>query len=291
MKNKKLNIKNIKKVGIVAKINQDLAKNIMYLTKILKHYGIEILLENTAANKLNQNGYEILYLAKNCDFLISLGGDGTIISLCRQSATFNPFVLGIHAGRLGFLTDITIDRCEDFFAEFFAGNFEVEQPKMLDIFLHQKSGEILRKISFNDATILSEKTGSAISVEAFLNGKFFNSYFGDGVIISTPIGSTAYNMSVGGAIIYPLSDVFTIAPICSHSLTQRPIVLPLGFEIKFQTKSKAVLVLDGQDRHKMSDFNGVSFTLSQSFARLIRHVGRDYFQILKEKLSWGEAGR
>ena len=94
-------------------------------------------------------------------------------------------------------------------------------------------------------------------------------------------------MSAGGAITYPLSEVFLVTPVCSHSLTQRPVVLPRGFEIKFKTSSAAVLVIDGQDRYKMSEFESVSMTLSASTARLIRHVGRDYFQILKEKLHWG----
>lgn len=288
MKTKNLDIKKIKKVGIVAKINQNLAKNLEILEQILYSYGVEILLESSVAKSLDRAGFEIEILAKNCDFLISLGGDGTIISVCRQSAAISPFVLGIHAGRLGFLTDITIDEAERFFADFFAGNFQIESPRMLDVILHYKNGEKVHKIGFNELTILSATTGNAISVEAFLNDKIFNSYFGDGVIIATPVGSTAYNMSAGGAIIYPLSDVFSVTPICSHSLTQRPIVLPLGFSISFKTKDKAVIVIDGQERYKMGEISQVSVNLSQTTARLIRHIGRDYFQILKEKLSWGE---
>ena len=94
-------------------------------------------------------------------------------------------------------------------------------------------------------------------------------------------------MSAGGAITYPLSEVFLVTPVCSHSLTQRPVVLPRGFEIKFKTASAAVLVIDGQERYKMGELESVSMTLSANTARLIRHVGRDYFQILKEKLHWG----
>ncbi|MGP1485098.1 MAG: NAD(+) kinase [Campylobacter sp.] len=287
MKDRILNVNEIKKIAIVAKINPNLTKDMALLKEILVKYNVEILLEKTLATMFGQNGYEICDLAKICDCIISLGGDGTIISVCRQSAEISPFVLGIHAGRLGFLTDITVSQSEKFFADFFKGEFLIESPRMLDVILHRKNGEISHKIAFNEATILSAKTGSVINVDAFLNDKIFNSYFGDGVIISTPVGSTAYNMSVGGAIIYPLSDVFSIAPICSHSLTQRPVVLPLGFEIKFQTQSKAALVIDGQERYKMSEFSHITVRLSDIKARLIRHVGRDYFQILKEKLNWG----
>ncbi|EAU00778.1 NAD(+) kinase [Campylobacter curvus] len=284
---KDINIKTIKKVGIVAKSSPELVQNLKTIEKILSGYGVEILLESAVAKELNLNGYETGELARNCDFLISLGGDGTIISLCRQTAEISPFVLGIHAGRLGFLTDITMNECEKFFADFFSGKFEVEKPHMLDVFLHEKSGKTLQKIAFNDAVIVSAKSAAMTQIEACLNGKYFNYYFGDGVIIATPVGTTAYNMSANGPIIYPLSEVFTVTPICSHSLTQRPVVLPHDFEVKFKTSSDAMLVIDGQDRYKMSNLTAVSARLSDKSARLIRHVGRDYFQILKEKLHWG----
>ncbi|MDO5045872.1 NAD(+) kinase [Campylobacter sp.] len=286
-KEKILNFTDVKKVGIIAKINSCLAKNLNTIEKILAKYGAEILLEKNCAKEVGKQGFELISLAKNCDFLISLGGDGTIISVCRQSAEISPFVLGIHAGRLGFLTDITMDECEGFFKDFFKGKFEIETPYMLDVFMRKKSGETVKKIAFNEAAILSSKTGSMTHVEALLNGKDFNSYFGDGVLISTPIGSTAYNMSANGPIIYPLSDVFAVTPICSHSLTQRPVVLPKGFEMEFKTKSDAVLVIDGQDRFNMSNLESIGVTLSEKSANFIRHIGRDYFQILKEKLHWG----
>lgn len=283
----KLDYKNVKKVGVVAKIAPELPKNLRILSEILKRYGAEILLEAKTAQAVGESGLDALNLAKKCDFLISLGGDGTIISLCRHCAEISPFVLGVHAGRLGFLTDITMDECEGFFAEFFKGNFNVERPFMLDVKLCKKNGEIIEKVAFNDAVVLSAKVGSAVRVEAFLNDRYFNSYLGDGVIVSTPVGSTAYNMSAGGAIISPLSEVFAVAPVCSHSLTQRPIVLSREHEVKFSSQNDALLVIDGQERYKMANLNYVAVSLSRKSARLIRHVGRDYFQILKEKLHWG----
>lgn len=131
MKNvENLNLQNIEKVGIIAKINGDLAKNLKKISKILASYNVRVLLEKNCAKEVGEQGFELINLAKNCDFLISLGGDGTIISVCRQSAEISPFVLGIHAGRLGFLTDITIDECEEFFKDFFKGEFEIEKPFM-----------------------------------------------------------------------------------------------------------------------------------------------------------------
>ncbi|MBR8462544.1 NAD(+) kinase [Campylobacter sp. faydin G-105] len=286
---KNLDVKSIKNIGLVAKLTPELPKNIKILKEILAKFSINLVLEHSIckALSLNESGYTEIELAKKCELLISLGGDGTIISLCRKTAEISPFVLGIHAGRLGFLTDTTMCECERFFAEFFEGRFSIETPFMLDVALHKKNGEIVRKVAFNDAVIVGEKVCAVTHIEACLNGKHFNSYFGDGIMATTPVGSTAYNMSANGPIVYPLSPVFIVTPINSHSLTQRPVVLPGHFEVAFKTVSAAVLVIDGQDRFKMSNLDLVSVRLSEKTARLVRHLGRDYFQILKEKLHWG----
>ncbi|MBE2984739.1 NAD(+) kinase [Campylobacter sp. RM9344] len=281
-----LDIHNIKKVGIVAKVNAEFIQNLNVISEILNKFNIEILLENSCAKAVNKNGYDLNSLALQSDFIICLGGDGTIISVCRKSAEISPFILGIHAGRLGFLTEITMQDCEWFFDEFFKGNFIVEEPHMLDVRLN-KNGKITHKVAFNDAVIMRPKPASIANVEAFLNKKYFNTYFGDGIIASTPIGSTAYNMSTGGAIIYPLSNVFSLTPICSHSLTQRPIIMPKNLTVELKAYKDEVLVIDGQDTFKMKDYESVCVGLSDKKAKLIRHVSRDYFQILKEKLHWG----
>lgn len=282
-----LDYKSVKFVGLIAKKTPDLNRNFKILTEILKSYGVEILLELGCAKALNLSGFELKNLAQRSDFLICLGGDGTIISTCRKLAEISPFVLGIHAGRLGFLTDITMSQANDFFRQFFAGNFIIEEPFMLDVILNKKDGTNGEKLAFNDAVIMRSKPASIASVDAFVNGKIFNSYFGDGLIAATPVGSTAYNMSASGAIIYPLSDVFTLTPICSHSLTQRPVILPSDFCVELRAYKDEVLVIDGQDTFSMRDYDSVGIRLSKKRARLIRHVGRDYFQILKEKLRWG----
>jgi len=147
-------------VGLVAKdyplFRQDLKK----LEKILSKYSVEILLEKNCAKRIEKNGFELIKLAKECEFLITLGGDGTIISTCRKLAHISPLVLGIHAGRLGFLTDITINESEKFFKDFFDGKFEVETPFMLDVTLHKNDGKTEQKIAFNDAVIVSKNGGS-----------------------------------------------------------------------------------------------------------------------------------
>lgn len=278
--------KNIKFVGLVARNGQKQEQNIEILTKILEKYNIQILLESSCAKELKQVGFSASELAKNSDFIISLGGDGTLISTCRTFAKSGKLILGIHAGTLGFLTDITINECEQFFSEFFKGNYEVESPNFLELNL-VKNGKSQKKIAFNDVVLARNKVLSIAHIDAFLNGKHFNSYFGDGVIVSSAVGSTAYNMSSGGAIIYPLCDVFSLTPICSHSLTQRPLILPKKFVVRLQSRDDVALVIDGQDAHKLDQFDYVEVGISELRANLIRHLGRDYFGILKQKLRWG----
>ncbi|MGG7047653.1 MULTISPECIES: NAD(+) kinase [unclassified Campylobacter] len=284
---KNLDIKNIKKVGIVAKIDNDLGKNLSILKEIFKKFNVCILLENLTAKAIGQDGFRFEKLARECELLISLGGDGTLISVARKSAKISPFIVSIHTGHLGFLTTVTINECEIFFKEFFEAKFEISRPFMLDVFMHKKNGETVHKVAFNDAVIMREKPVSIAKVEAFLNGKYFNTYFGDGIIASTPVGSTAYNMSAGGAIIYPLSDVFSLTPICSHSLTQRPIILSKNLTVELRASNDEVLVIDGQDSFSMSEFSGVSVGLSKIYTNLVRKQDEDYFQILKQKLHWG----
>lgn len=281
------NAKEFKKAGLIAKKSENLSKNFENLNEILNKFGVEILLEKATAKALSKKGFCLKKIFEKSDFLISLGGDGTLISLCRQSFGYDLPVLGIHAGRLGFLTDINLDEISPFFEEFFKGNYEIEEPFMLDVKIIKKNGKILEKVAFNDAVFVRKNAASIVKIDAFLNEKCFNSYFGDGLIVSTPVGSTGYNMSAGGSIIYPLSDVFILSPICSHSLTQRSVVLPKNFKVTLKSDDEILLVIDGQDCFEMSEISKVIVGISTKKAKLIRHLKRDYFQILKEKLKWG----
>lgn len=288
----KYNIQHAKVVGLVARNGENLKKNYELLLKLLDSYGVKLLCEASIAKILDKGGYSLDELATNCDFIISLGGDGTLISLCRNLAKFNPAVLGIHAGRLGFLTQSTMDGAPGLFKNIFAGNFVLEKPHFLDVLIEFKNGDKECKIAFNDAVLIRSNPASIVGIKAYLNGRQFNSYLGDGIIASTPIGSTAYNMSAGGSIIYPLSSVFALTPICSHSLTQRPLILPEDMRVSLEVSyGECELVLDGQESFSTDNIKQISVCLSKYKACLIRHEKRDYFQILKEKLNWGDNDR
>lgn len=277
-----INYKNIKKVGLVSRPNTDLSKEISHIKSLLDKRDIELLLAKT---KLGDDK-ELDGLFTQSDLIISLGGDGTLISLCRKACEYDKAILGVNAGNLGFLTDCSVAELEDFFDEFFAGNFRVDRPYLLDIFLEDKNGKKIVKNAFNDIVFTSSFHQSMAHIEVLRNDKIFNEYYGDGLIISSPAGSTAYNLSANGPIIYTLAEVFVLTPICSHSLTQRPIVLPRGFEIFLRARD-CVFCIDGQEHYNANDYDKISINLSKKTVSIIHPKKRDYFQILKEKLNWG----
>ena len=277
-----IDYKNIKKVGLVSRPNTDLSKEISHIKSLLDKRDIELLLAKT---KLGDDK-ELDGLFTQSDLIISLGGDGTLISLCRKACEYDKAILGVNAGNLGFLTDCSVAELEDFFDEFFAGNFRVDRPYLLDIFLEDKNGKKIVKNAFNDIVFTSSFHQSMAHIEVLRNDKIFNEYYGDGLIISSPAGSTAYNLSANGPIIYTLAEVFVLTPICSHSLTQRPIVLPRGFEIFLRARD-CVFCIDGQEHYNANDYDKISINLTKKTVSIIHPKKRDYFQILKEKLNWG----
>ncbi len=295
-----IDYKNIRKIGLVARLGADLSGDILLLKKIFEKRGIELLLEknclqslktnashkNSQSQILNLAAYELDELFANSDFIISLGGDGTLISLCRKASKHQKALLGIHAGHLGFLTDFTAAQAGAFFDEFFAGKFRVEEPFLLDIILQSKDGRVFEKTAFNDVVFSRTQKQSMAYIQVLRGGKVFNEYHGDGLIVASAAGSTAYNLSANGPIIYTLAEVFLLTPVCSHSLTQRPIVLPKGFELEVRA-AECSFFIDGQECLDTRDFANIKLRLGEKKVRLIHPKNRDYFQILKEKLRWG----
>lgn len=274
---KNINMRKNKKIALFCRPNTDLGKQILHLRSILKHYEVELFM-------LEDENLSKTYM-QEIDFLISLGGDGTLLSLCRKTFKYKKAILGINAGNLGFLTAFSFEKCEDFFKDFFKGKFKIEKNKMLEIFLH-KGNKIYKKYAFNDV-VVSRDSALMASIEVFYENKLFNSYYGDGLIIASASGSTAYNISAGGPIVYALSENFVLTPVCSHSLTQRPIVLPLGFVLELKVQN-CVLYLDGQEIINPKEYDKISIGLSKKEMSFIYQENRDYFQVLKEKLNWGK---
>ena len=278
--------KNLKFVGLVAKSAEGIEKIVNYFAR--KNIGVLFIKGHF---ETGFKTHEISEILLKTNVIISCGGDGTLISISRRLALKNAYIIGIYAGNLGFLTDVKLDECEKFFDEFLNGNYEIKRPLMLEISFD--NGEKCENfVAFNDVVLSRETAAPMAKIDGYLNDKFFNTYLGDGIIVSSAMGSTAYNMSANGPIIYPMSSVFCVTPICPHSLTQRPLILPKKYVVSFKNNSprRIVCTIDGQDVRNLEVGETIHIKISYIRTNLIRRKDADYFDILRMKLNWGFDG-
>ncbi|MEA3371846.1 MAG: NAD(+)/NADH kinase [Campylobacterota bacterium] len=279
----------IKRVGVLLRPSTPELKSTFFkLEKIFNKHDIEVYIESNSAGMIDVMGMEFEHLCKQCDILVTLGGDGTLISAVRRSFDYDIPVLGVYAGNLGFLADVSMDELEEFVVSMIEENCRIDERFILEATII-KNGEEVAIHAFNDIVLTRPSISNMISIETLVDGKSFNTYYGDGVIVATPTGSTAYNLSAGGPVLFPLANVFTLTPICPHSLTQRPVVMPGEFSIEMKTPSNpALMIVDGQDMHELDIGESVYIRLSRKTAKLIHREEFNYFDVLKEKLGWGE---
>ena len=276
---------NIKSAGIILRPSSPELKEIyLKIKELFQKADIEILLEDNSANMISLKGIPLNDLCRKVDFLISVGGDGTLLSVVRKSFKYDKHVLGINLGTLGFLTDISMEQLPSFIKDLKNNIYKIDNRMMVE-----GSVNLNKFVAFNDIVISRKSISSMIKISAKIDGKHFNSYDGDGVIVSTPTGSTAYNLSVGGPIVYPLTEAFIVTPVAPHSLTQRPLVMPADFEIEFKIidNQGAVVIVDGQDIYEVEQNQSIKIKIASKKAKMIHRVQRNYFEVLNEKLRWG----
>jgi len=255
------------------------------IKQIFEDFGIEVLLEKTAAMQLNiSNGKEFDELCHLSDFLVTLGGDGTLISVARRGFKYQKAVMGINLGTLGFLTDIMPNEIAHFLEKFKEKKYRIDHRMMVEATINDQE-----VVAFNDVVISRNTVAGMINLDATINDKLFNKYNGDGLIISTPTGSTAYNLSCNGPVVYPLTDAFIVTPISAHSLTQRPLVLPVEFKISLKNthRETAIVIIDGHDTYDLKPDDIITIKIASSKAKLIHRSERNYFDVLNKKLHWG----
>ncbi|MCX6051423.1 MAG: NAD(+)/NADH kinase [Campylobacterales bacterium] len=279
----------IKKVGVILRPSTpELKSSFFKLEKIFNKYKIEVYIDSISGGMIDVMGMEFELLCKQCDILLTLGGDGTLISVVRRSFNYDIPVLGVYAGNLGFLADVSMDELDDFVANLACGKYRIDERAVLEAKV-SKNGHEIKMYAFNDVVLTRPSISNMITIETLVDGKAFNTYYGDGVIVSTPTGSTAYNLSAGGPVLFPLTNVFALTPICPHSLTQRPVVLPGTFSIEMKTpNNRALMIIDGQDMHEFEQGDSVHIKLATKTAKLIHREEFNYFDVLKQKLNWGE---
>lgn len=246
----------------------------------LSKYGYSLLMQE--GNCYGLEGVSLERIEKECELLLSLGGDGTLISTLRKIHSLP--ILGINAGRLGFLTGIGVSEFLSFIPKLASGDYKVEEHAMLGVYLN----ESLLSLCINEVLISKNTLSTMTQIEAKINQKAFNRYYCDGLIIATPTGSTAYNISAGGSVVYPYCKNILLTPLAPHSLTQRPMVVGDDMELEFEVFEESKIIIDGQ---KMLDFlptQTLKVRRNQQSAQLIYPKERDYFEVLREKFHWGE---
>lgn len=278
-----------KKVGVILRPDSpELKKSFQKIQATLAKYKIDVLIEKKSAQMISTDGINFDELCKISDFLITVGGDGTLISTARKSLPYEIPILGVHAGRLGFLSDVNLDAFDKFIEDMINGRYRIDERAVLEATLNKGVAEE-KRYAFNDVVLTRSAVPQMIHIETLVDSKPFNTYYGDGVIVSTPTGSTAYNLSAGGPVMFPMTNVFALTPICPHSLTQRPVVLPGKYPIEMKTSSEIALVIfDGQDTVELGLGESIDIKLASQKVHLIHKEDFNYFEILKQKLSWGD---
>jgi NAD+ kinase len=245
------------------------------------------------ADKLNDRGpcSAKAELGSKSDLLITFGGDGTLLSVARHATDGVP-ILGVNMGTLGFLTEVAVEEFPEMLERVLTGDYTAEPRVTFDVVVRGPTRGTERTYRvLNDATINKSALARIVEMEVKVSGSLVSIFRADGLIVSTPTGSTAYNLSAGGPIIYPSMGAMVITPICPHMLTNRPIVLPdnLEVEIAIATERQEIfLTLDGQEGLPISEHDRVCVRKSGTRILFVQSPGKDYFQVLRKKLKWGE---
>lgn len=288
--NYKVDKLSIEKIGVILRPSTpELKSYFFHIKSLFENLDMEVRLDANSAGMIGLIGIKFEDLCAWSDILVSIGGDGTLISVVRRGFLYKKPVLGINMGNLGFLTDIQKDEIEDFVHSLKSKDFRVDRRMILEITHKTKDGRAKKFYALNDAVLSRKNISKMVHIKAIVDNKPFNTYYGDGLIISTPTGSTAYNISSGGPIVYPFSKIIIITPICPHSLTQRPLVLPNEFSIDFEVSNneQAIATLDGQEIIEFNQGDYLNMKISPTNALLIHKKDRSFFKVLREKFNWG----
>jgi NAD+ kinase len=277
----------IKSVGIVIKPGRDDARSTAAeITEWLDKRGIAAVGEPVSAADIRADNP----LTLNADLIVVLGGDGTMISTARLVGDRDVLVLGVNYGSLGYLTDFRIEEMFPALESIMAGDYGIDRRVMLDV-EHRRGGRTLvNGRVLNDVVINKSALARIIRIDARLSDLFVNTFRADGLIVSTPTGSTAYNLSAGGPIIFPSMNAVVLTPICPFTLTNRPIVVPDDAEIELVLDNEnegVVLSLDGQTGYTMEAHDSIRINKSATTFNLVQPANRNYFDVLRDKLKWG----
>lgn len=267
------------------------------IAQFLARRGLEVTIERDTAFNTGLTGHPVLpaeRLGETCDLAVAVGGDGTMLGLARTLAGSQVPMIGINQGRLGFITDISVDAYAQALAPMLAGDYEEEHRTMLEGQVLRDGAGIFDAFALNDVVVSRGASGSMVELRVEIGGQFVSNIRADGLIVATPTGSTAYSLSAGGPILHPAVASWVMVPIAPHDLSNRPIVLPDGGEIRIE-------IVAGRETTASFDMHSIASLLRGDSivvrrapyqARFLHPRGWSYFATLRRKLHWnaGVAG-
>ena len=279
--------KKINSVGIVVKPGHaQAAATAAELAGWLNAHGIEQSCETMSADEITAGRTPVM----KADLIVVLGGDGTMISTARLVGDEDTLVLGINYGSLGYLTDFRIEEMFPAVEAIIAGEYEIDRRVMLEAEHWRGEERLATGRILNDVVVNKAALARIIEIDVKLNNLFVNTFRADGLIVSTPTGSTAYNLSAGGPIVYPSMNAVVLTPICPFTLTNRPIVVPdsAAIELTLHHENEGVVLsLDGQTGYPMRAKDRIVIRKSSTTFNLVQPANRNYFDVLRDKLKWG----
>lgn len=280
------------KVAIFVKPTESLAGPLTALISVIRKTGAEVFLDERSAATLGERagsrGYTRAELGELCDLAVVLGGDGTMLGVARSLAPFGTPIVGVNAGRLGFITDIVLEDMERLLPALIQGQCTRDVRRMLGAELVRNGECIFSGLAVNDIGVSHGRAGGMVEFIVYVNGIQMASQSADGIICSTPTGSTAYSLAAGGPLLAPMLDGVTLVPVAPHTLSNRPIVLPgeSSIDIEITESRDAVAYFDMQEFADVQPGDVLKIRPSQRTFTMLHPIGYDYFDLLRRKLKW-----
>lgn len=289
MKNKADKIKRVGIIGNPAKVS--CARTVARAAKLIRAAGRKLLCDPATADLAEIRADvcpDTVTLARSVDLLLVLGGDGTMLRVARDIAGSSTPVLGINIGGLGFLTAVPSDELDHALKRLWRGEFTFERRAMIEASA-RSNGRQIRKLALNDIVIGRGEVSRLIELEVAVNGDPLTRYRCDGLIVSSPTGSTAYSLAAGGAVVLPTAEVFALTPICAHTLSNRSLIVPLSGTIRIRPVSQTpatILSADGEIISELSPGDVVTVRRSRHSVRIMQLADSSFFEALRRKLHW-----
>jgi NAD+ kinase len=285
-----------KTIGLIGKSGDpNIGKTLAGLIEYLANQSLRIIVDENTATMLKSPAVQkgkMTDIGKQCDLAIVVGGDGTLLNAARDLIDHKVPLVGINLGRLGFLTDITPRTMIEYLDKILGGDYQIEERSLLHCSVIRDGKSISESDAFNDVVIHKWNVARMIELETYINDKFVNSQRLDGLIVSTPTGSTAYALSAGGPILHPLLDAITIVPVCPHTLSSRPIVVEGNSIIKVAVSESnhdnTQVTCDGQVTFALTAGDHVRIGKKPRTIRLVHPPQHDHYEVLRAKLRWSE---